>query len=186
MGDYTILSLDLASVTGYAVGRNGIVIDSGEVPLKPPGQTHPGHRFMKFQRFIHALHDRHKFNEVVYEKAVRFESAPAWLVYGGLLAQLHMFTLGFELLSRNLNVQTIKKEFTGSGRAKKEQMCEVAINLGWRNGARGTAINNNECDAIALLWCIYKRRAVEPRFLQGMSPVEQILGVDGLRLPAVP
>lgn len=167
MGDYTILSLDLASTVGFAVGRNGVIVDSGEVPLKPPGnKTHPGHRIARFQRLLHELKDRWNFNEIVFEDVPRFESAAAAKIFGALWGQMHLFTRAFNLRSQSMFATTVKKEFSGAGNAKKNDMCNVALNLGWKNGARDTAFNNNECDAIALLWCIYKRRNIDATFIK--------------------
>ena len=152
MGDYTILSIDLGSTLGYAVGKGGVIVESGEVTLSPgPNKTHPGHRWMKFQQWLFKYKD---VDEIVFENVMFFgkNGVMAARVYCGLLAVLQMFALGHRKLTSSLTPSQVKKDFTGHGTAKKEVMCEVAHSLGWKGGTKGTMNNNNEADAIALLW----------------------------------
>lgn len=162
MGDFIALSIDLGSTIGYAVGKNGIIENSGEVTLSA-NHTHPGHRYLKFQQWLENF--RH-VNEILFEDVPRFESAAAAKVYGGLLAVLMIFSLAYRIRLRSLKANTVKKDFTGHGNASKEDMCDVAMKLGWRHGAEGQRVNHNECDAIALLWVIYTRGGIEPSFLK--------------------
>ena len=83
MGDYTILSIDLGSTLGYAVGKGGVIVESGEVTLSPgPNKTHPGHRWMKFQQWLFNYKD---VDEIVFENVmffgnVKFEAAGTYYV----------------------------------------------------------------------------------------------------------
>ena len=88
MGDFTTLSLDLGSTLGYALAKNGVIIDSGEVTLSCK-DTHPGHRWLKFQNWLF----QYKYvDEVLFEDVVApFMSAQAARVYCGLLAVLQIF-----------------------------------------------------------------------------------------------
>lgn len=161
MGDFTTLSLDLGSTLGYALAKNGVIIDSGEVTLSCK-DTHPGHRWLKFQNWLF----QYKYvDEVLFEDVVApFMSAQAARVYCGLLAVLQIFCLGHGIRMASLKPTQIKKDFTGAGNSKKDVMCEVAMTLGWKNGVPGTMNLNNECDAIALFWVVSTRRGVQPSF----------------------
>ena len=162
MGGLKTLAVDLGSTCGFAVGHNGIIKQSGEVALLPPtGQTHPGHRFMKFQEWLSNFTD---VDEILYEEVPRFESAAAARVYCGLLCVLQMFSLAHGIRISSLKASQIKKDFTGYGNAPKEVICEVAINLGWKKGVRETRDFNNEADAIALFWVVCLRRNIAPAF----------------------
>lgn len=165
MADFVIMAIDIGSTSGYAVGKNGVVIDSGEVSLSPGvGKTHPGHRWMKFQRFIHDMHSRHNLNEILFEDVTfvnKNNGAQVLKVYGALRGQIEIFTLAYNLRMGALPVTTIKKEFAGSGNAKKPAMCNTAINMGWARGIKDTDHLHNEADAIALLACVYKRRGID-------------------------
>lgn len=181
MGDYTSLALDLGSTIGWALGKSGVIQASGEVTLSAKG-SHPGHRWMKFQEWLHKYH---KVDELMFEDVVApFSSNAAAKVYGALLGQLQVFSLAHGIRMLSLKPTQVKKDFTGMGNSKKNVMCEVAMNLGWKNGVRGTENNHNECDAIALLWVIYSRKGIEPSFLkQEMLSISQL---DPLRDLVVP
>lgn len=163
MGDFKTLSIDIGSTFGYCVGKNGIIVDSGEVTLSSgaAGVTHPGHRWMRFQKWLANYAD---VNEILFED-VQFVTSPQQMkVYGGLLAILQVFSLAHGIRMCSLTPGQIKKDFTGQGNAKKDVLCDVAMRLGWKNGVPGTENNHNEADAIALYWVICVRRGVEPAF----------------------
>lgn len=160
-GDFTTLSLDLGSTTGYAIGKNGVIVDSGEVTLSCSG-THPGHRWLKFQQWLVKYQN---VNEILFEDVPQFQSGAAARVYCGLLAVLQIFSLAHGIRMCSLKPTQIKKDFTGAGNSKKPVMCEVAHRLGWKHGTPGTENNNNECDAIALFWVVCVRRGIEPSFI---------------------
>lgn len=162
MGDFVTLSLDLGSVFGYAIGKNGFIIDSGEVALNTK-HAHPGHRWCKFQEWLYQYKD---VNEILFEDVPGFKSGDAAKNYGALRAVLDIFSLQHGIRMGALTPGQIKGDFTSNGNAKKELMCDVAMNLGWKNGVRGTRDKNNECDAIALLWVVYNRRGIQPAFIK--------------------
>lgn len=164
MGDFKTLSIDIGSTFGYCVGKNGVIVESGEVTLSAGavGLTHPGHRWMRFQKWLGQYAD---VNEILFED-VQFVTSPQQMkVYGGLLAILQVFSLAHGIRMSSLTPGQIKKDFTGMGNAKKDVLCDVAIRLGWKNGVAGTMNNHNEADAIALFWTVSVRRGVEPSFL---------------------
>lgn len=163
MGDFTTLALDLGGTLGWALGKNGVIVQSGEVALFSK-DAHPGHRWLRFHEW---LYDNHRdVNAILYEDVMFFGNNGVLTarVYAGLLAKVQEFSLVHKKTLRALGPGTIKKEFAGNGRADKHAMCETAINLGWKRGVRGTDKFNNECDAIALLWVIYVRDHIKPKF----------------------
>lgn len=163
MGDFTTLSIDLGSTIGYAIGRNGVICESGEVTLSAGnGKTHPGHRWLRFQNWLAKYGS---VDEILYEDVPRFESAAAAKVYGALLGVLQIFSLAHGIRMCSLKPNQVKKDFTGYGNSNKLDMCEVAIKLGWKHGVVDTMNNNNECDALALFWVVCVRRGVEPKFM---------------------
>lgn len=162
MGDFTTLSLDLGSTLGYCVGKNGVIVESAEVTLSSgAGKTHPGHRWLRFQKWLAQFSH---VNEIVFEDVPFVTSAKQMLVYGALRSQMEIFSLTHNIRMASLTPGQIKKDFTGHGNSKKDVMCDVAIRLGWKHGVPGTMNNHNEADAIALYWAISVRRGVEPSF----------------------
>lgn len=161
MGDFT-LSLDLGSTFGYAIGKDGVISDSGEVALSAH-DSHPGHRWLRFQEWLFQYRTA---KEILYEQVQAFRSSEASMVYGALRSQVQVFSLVHGIRLSALSPGQIKSDFTGNGNAKKEIMCDVAMNLGWKNGKRGTRDLNNECDAIALYWVVCSRRGIQPSFLR--------------------
>lgn len=164
VGDFTSLAIDLGSTFGWAIGKNGVIQSSGEVALSAK-DSHPGHRWLRFQEWLHKM-AANKIDEILYEEVQAFRSSQASMVYGALRSHLQVFCLAYKIRLCSLTPGEIKGDFTGNGNAKKELMCEVAINLGWKKGVRGTRDLNNECDAIALMWVVYSRRGIQPSFLQ--------------------
>lgn len=165
MGGFTTLSIDLGSTIGYAIGCNGVIVESGEVTLSAGvGKTHPGHRWLRFQNWL-AQHKN--VNEILFENVMFFgkNGVMACRVYAGLLAVLQIFALAHNIRMCSLTPNQIKKDFTGNGIANKHDMCEVAIKLGWKHGVTETQNCHNEADAIALFWVVCVRRGVEPSFL---------------------
>lgn len=172
MDDLTSLSLDLGSTIGWALGKNGVVLDSGEVALREKYNSHPGRRLLRFHEWLYETcitmregEPVKRVQEILFEEVTMFfKGNSAAIMYGRMVGQLEVFSLTHGIPLRSLSVGTIKKDFTGNGNAKKEIMCEVAMNLGWKNGTRGTRDNDNECDAVALLWVVYVRRGLKPAF----------------------
>lgn len=160
MGDLIALSIDIGSTLGWALGKNGVILSSGEVSLNAK-EAHPGRRWLKFQEWLHQHKDVH---EIYCEDVQGMRSTDAAKVFGALSAfiQLHCLVQGIRL--RMLKPQTVKMEFTGRGNANKFQMCDVAMDLGWRAGKRETDFNHNEADAIALYWVMCSRFGIPPSF----------------------
>ena len=157
MTDYTVLSLDLGTNCGWCLVKNGVIRFSGVVAL-PASDSHPGHRFTKFQNWLQEFRG---VNEIFYEDVPRFESAAAARVYCGLLAFVQVFCLVQGIRLTNIKPNSVKMEFTGKGNADKKRMCEVAHKLGWKGGHKDTDIGHDEADAIACAVVIMNRRNVQ-------------------------
>jgi hypothetical protein len=186
MTGLTTLALDLGSTIGFALGVEGMIERSGEVALFDKLRTHPGKRLLRFQEWLYenCIGERngepvHLVHEIFEEVTMFFKGNSAAIMYGRMLGQLEVFSLVHNIPLRSLPVGTIKKDFTGSGNAKKEAMCEVAMNLGWKNGTRGTRNNDNECDAIALFWVVAMRRGIKPSFAATQQVMLDNVGVKG-------
>lgn len=164
MGDYISLALDMGSTFGWALCKNGVIFKSGEVTLSSSKDAHPGHRWIRWQEWLYKHKD---VNEVIYEDVTGFRSGDAAKVNGAQLALLHVFLLQHGIRYASIPAQQVKIDFTGKGNANKFQMCEVALNLGWKHGRRGTELFNNEADACALAWVVYTRRGIQPSFYEG-------------------
>lgn len=160
--DYTILSLDIGSDTGWAKLKNGIIQSSGVVSFVKK-DSHPGDRFLRFHNWLRE--NGKDVQEIFYEDVPRFESAKAARSYCGYLATIQMFCLSAGKRMTNIKANSVKKEFSGHGNADKKAMCQAAHRLGWKNGLLGSDMDHDECDAIAAAWVILKRRGVEPAFL---------------------
>jgi Holliday junction resolvasome RuvABC endonuclease subunit len=173
MGDFTTLALDLGSTTGWCLANNGVIIDSGEVTLSSGKDAHPGHRWLRFQNWLFQFH---QVDEILFEDVMFMakNGVLAMRVYGALLGILQIFALAHKKRMASLTPGQVKKDFTGSGVAKKNEICQVATNLGWKNGREGTDTNNNEADAIALYWVISSRRGVQPSFLHQNPKLMQV------------
>ncbi len=158
---YDILALDLGTTTGFAYVQDGVLKASGTVVL-PDHKTHPGLRFLKLHNFLQPFR---KVREIMYEDVPRFESAKAAKVYCGLLSLVQLFCALHGIRMTAIQSNSVKKEFTGNGNAKKALMCKVAHGMGWRGGHPDTDIDHDECDALATVAVVLKRRNVELIFI---------------------
>lgn len=154
---HTILSLDLGTSLGWAFAKDGVISQYGMLKLTTK-DTHPGHRFLKFNNFLCNFVG---VKEIFYEDVPFFESAYSARSYAGLLAFLQVFCLVNKIRLVGVTPTAVKKEFTGRGNANKRDMCSVCHKLGWRGGYAETDIDHDIADAIALAFVLFKRRGVE-------------------------
>jgi hypothetical protein len=157
------LGLDLATNTGWALVEDGKVIGSGIRKLRYAKGEHSGE---KYRRFFSLLTEMWPVDEIYYE-LIQFSGARrgggSWSgdsgeTYKGLLAITLMYAAGMDVPVHGVHPATLKKDFTGYGRAEKEDMCRIAHKLGWSGGSRDTALHHDEADAIALLVTQLKQR----------------------------
>ena len=162
-GDHTVLSLDLGGSLGWCFVKNGTILHYGEVSLSRTDE-HPGLRYIRFNNWLQKFKG---VSEIFYERVEWLQkSRDAAHRYGGYVAVLQMFCLAYGIRCCSIPTSKVKSEFCGDepGKRNKELMCKVAHKLGWKGGERGTDLQNNACDAIAIAWCLLKRHDIEPRF----------------------
>lgn len=140
----TIVALDLGSITGFAV-KSRFGFSSGVLNFKKRGKFHAS-GFLALYDFLRTFTDSHEYVEVVVEKphAGRF-LAPIRILFG-LLAITHLFCDCQKLHLTEYSPKEIKKFWTGSGKAKKEEMV-LETQKRFPN-----VKDHNQSDAIALLY----------------------------------
>lgn len=150
------LALDIGTYTGWALAEGSKIIKSGVRDFSVKKSQHIGNRGIMFFNFLNSLG---RVDEIYYEK-IQFTGARkgggAWSgdngeLYKGLLMLVNMYAAGYGVPTIGEWPGTIKKAFTGSGVAEKEDMCAEAHRLGWKGGKLGTREGHDEVDAIALL-----------------------------------
>ena len=145
----TILTLDLGTVTGWALRRNGVTT-SGAQSFKPQRYEGGGMRYLRFARWLdEILVSVGSIDALYFEEVRRHVGTDAAHVYGGLLAHLTAWCESQGIPYQGVPVGTIKKHVTGKGNASKEQMLEAMRAKGY------VPADDNEADALALLhWAI--------------------------------
>ena len=153
---FRVIGLDLATKTGWALAENGKIIRSGIRQLRAAKDEHDGHRFRRFYTLLTELWPVHE----IYYELIQFSGARrgggSWSgdsgeTYKGLLAITKMYASGMDIPVHGVHPATLKKAFTGHGRAEKEDMCRMAHKYGWKGGSKDTALHHDEADAIALV-----------------------------------
>lgn len=163
MGDLTALAIDIGKGTfGWALGKNGIIQSSGEVSPNTKG-AHPGQVWLNVRDF---LYNHRHVDEIYHERVKGLRGAGANMAWGAFVAEIDVHILVHKILRRTLTPAEVKEDFTGYGNADKFMMCDVAMNLGWKKGTRGTDFLNNEADACAIYWVMCTRGNIRPSFLR--------------------
>jgi Holliday junction resolvasome RuvABC endonuclease subunit len=140
----SVLALDLATTTGYAVLNANGTIDSGSKKFGLLKADGAGVRYKNFRCWLVAMKLVHEITEIVYEQTMGHTlSSPQ--IYCGLVAVVQMFGEHHQIPYRSINVSTVKKAFTGHGRADKAAMIAKCVSMGFRPQ------DDNEADALALL-----------------------------------
>lgn len=151
----TLLALDLGNRTGWALRRrDGSIVHGTEVFTPRPNWT-PGQRWQRFRAWLSGVVAQHQVHGIVFERVVfGHSSASAADVYGGYRALVEMLADQHGLTLDSVAVSTVKKHWTGSGRADKPAMLAEAKRRGFR------ADSDNSADALAILsWAVAQERA---------------------------
>ncbi len=162
---HKVLSLDLGSNTGWCYAKDNKIQITGVTTFNEPG-AHPGLRFLRFRNWLVQFA---KINEIFYEDTPMYASLVHARVNCGMLAVLHSFSLEFSIPVTCMHSMSIKKAFTGAGKAAKginpkQPICDAAHALGWLGGKKGTTMCNDEADAIAIYFSIMQRRGFQVTF----------------------
>ena len=141
-----ILSLDLGTVTGWAVSNSTGRILSGTAQFKPRRFEGGGMRYLRFERWLNeTLSVTGGFDAVYFEEVRRHIGTDAAHAYGGFLGCLTAWCEQHKIPYEGIPVGTIKKFITGKGNASKAEMIVAAKKHGHNPE------DDNEADALALI-----------------------------------
>lgn len=150
-----ILALDMASKTGWALIRDGKVLESGVQDFTKRRGESNGLMFLRFRRWLHGLISEvgHKAERpdqfvqlIAYEQA-HFRGASTEILLG-LQTRAQEMAAEFGIESAPVHTSTLKKWACGSGRADKEKMKERA-----KESLGREPLDDNEADAVCVgLW----------------------------------
>lgn len=141
-----ILALDLGTKCGYALRRRDGSIVHGTEVFTPRKSWTPGQRWQRFRSWLSTVINEHQVHVIAFERVVfAHSSAAASDVYGGFkcLVEIAADQHRCELL--DVAVPTVKKHWSGSGRADKAAMVAEAKRRGFRPDT------DNAADALAVL-----------------------------------
>ncbi len=153
-----ILALDLGTKTGYALRRRDGRIAHGTQDFTPRKSWSEGQKWARYRAWLIETIREGQVHQVVYELVIRHEvkGRPLWdaaHAYGAFQAITHMVCDSFNVDAIGVNLATVKKSFTGSGRAKKADMVAEANARGFRPET------DNDADALAILhWAVEQER----------------------------
>jgi len=147
-----ILALDLGNHAGWAVRRRDGSISHGTESFAPRASWTPGQRWQRFRSWLSALIVEEQIHAIAYEIVMQGQgrsSIAAGDVYGGFKALIELAADSHNLDLYPVHVATVKKHWTGDGRAKKPDMIAEARRRGYRPDT------DNAADALAILdWAI--------------------------------
>lgn len=142
----TILALDLGTTTGWAVATRDGRHRSGSFRLDPKKVGGNGRRWLAFREWLTATAREVGGIQAVYHEDVKNHAGViAAHIYGGYLAMLEAWCAANNIPLVGVGVGTVKKHFTGNGRASKDDMIIAARR-------HGVAVqDDNHADALGIL-----------------------------------
>lgn len=144
-----VLALDLAIVTGWALGderaRDGRTFESGYETFDLRRGDSAGWRYLAFTRWLEAIIRPGELGLVVYEQPFAMKSGQATEIAMGFATRVQQRCAEVTLEHTAVVGSLLKKWTTGKGNAKKDAMVE-AVARRWRR-----VDDHNEADAVALL-----------------------------------
>jgi len=152
----TVLALDLGTSTGWAWcdGESLECMISGTWRLLNSKSAARETRFINMEESLHVLHAHRRISRVYFEDVRRHLGTDAAHVFGGFKATAAVWCFqNGKIPFEGVGVGTIKKFWTGSGRASKDMMIDECINRGFKPQT------DDEADAIALLHYVMKKDA---------------------------
>jgi Holliday junction resolvasome RuvABC endonuclease subunit len=149
------ISLDIGTHLGWAEALDGVIVRSGTILVKDTNDRW-GKAMVNLWDFLTRLvYDSDRANytlEFAYEIVNFHKSVHSAHAYGRILGQIEKFTEVGGWAFTSYNVGKIKQIFTGRGNAKKLDICQRCHELGWQGGKVGTDNDNDEADAVAILF----------------------------------
>lgn len=157
-----ILTLDLGTRTGWAVGERGRLQSSGVYELKSSRYDGGGMRYLRFRTWLsEMLAMLGTVDALYFEEVRRHKSTDAAHVHGGLLAHLTAWCEEQQpkVPYQGVPVGTIKKHATTKGNAGKEEVIAAMRTRWWPHlMAHHQALeltDDNQADALAILsWAL--------------------------------
>lgn len=143
-----ILALDLGTNIGWALHVRGALHSSGTTNFSLKKTDSPGVRWQRFRGFLTARGRSAEVIHVVYYEDVKGHGLNQVLsahCYGGFLAHLQHWCCLNNIRLEPVGVGTVKKNWTGKGNAKKEQMVAEAVRRGYH------PVTDDHADALAIL-----------------------------------
>lgn len=139
-----ILSLDIATRTGWATNIHGKRSGAIEFPLKR-GES-PGMRFLRCRAWLNEMWELldGQIKVIAFEQA-HHRGGAATMVCVGLISEVLAFAAQHSIETMPVHTATLKKFATGNGRANKGDMIIAAQKHGWN------VSDDNEADAALLL-----------------------------------
>ena len=131
-----LLFVDLGTRAGYAVADKALdKIWYGAIQCRPKEQDNKNHPGAPFDEFIGALStiekQRGPFTRIGYEQVYRWAGSHASWLYGGFRGILMHMAYMAEIPVEGVAVSTLKKHFTGNGRAGKNAIFDKLVAAGW-------------------------------------------------------
>lgn len=140
----TILAVDCATRTGWAVVRGGQVLASGMQDFRRRKGDHPGHLFLEFRKWCDCLAVIHGAQMLAYEQAHHRGRAATEICVGLTTRVLEVGSMhGLPVVA--VHSSKVKMAATGKGNADKQAMHDAA----WRILGR-VPVDDNEADAVFL------------------------------------
>lgn len=144
-----ILALDMATKTGWAM-KVSYGLESGVQDFTPKRGESSGMRYLMFRRWLYGMSEG-GIDLIVYEQNFR-RGGHASEVAAGFSTRVQELCAENRIEHAQVNVLTLKKWATGSGRAEKPAMIAAACKFKWPTQQPATwRLDDNEADAILLL-----------------------------------
>lgn len=167
------LGVDLGSSMGIALACDDVIVRSEQINLSDKG-GHPIDKFEYFDAYIIRLL-KSGIRAIFYEKVISHTAknpkngrvsfnVEAAHTYGYYEKTLQKLGKRYGVPVTPYHVGTLKLRYTGSGRAKKEDVCREAMKRGWRNGEPLKSRNHDEADAVMTLTIGLEDEGVKARF----------------------
>ncbi len=142
-----LLALDIASVTGFAILREG-GLSSGSRDFRRGTAVHPGTPHAYFSNWIRTTISEVKPTHVIYEgSAGFFKSQAAVQICVGMRGVMLAECAKAGIPVVEYAAMTVKKSFTGSGKSDKVAMIREFL----RRYPETVLADSNEADAVAIM-----------------------------------
>lgn len=141
-----ILALDTGTKTGWAIIKEGSIIESGVQDFSKRRGESNGILFLRFRAWLAKILD-HRVSLIVFEQA-HHRGGPATEICVNLTGRVQEIAADKGIDHASVHTATLKKFVSGSGRADKEVMIAFARSVLGRD-----PIDDNEADAVCIaMW----------------------------------